>query len=409
MPLTPRLCTWALLAVAVAARADEPTPEGAAAKSADDPTTGALRLGIYADNDQTTVLRSLATVAARWGNFTLGGSGGVDIVSSASLDVRTSPALSRVDVVTSASGRSSTSGGKMSDKRVAVTSTGGWNDGSGHVAALTTAFAAEADYVSVSGGMNGSFDVLDRTTTFLGGFTVTQNWVASVLDRRFRQTMHAVAWSGGIAQVLTPDDALRLRYDGAVDVGYQASPYRNVRFGDWTTAIGTNHQILFMNTIGSPDGLPENEPETRVRHAVDLEWVHALGDVLGLHSNVRVGADSWGVESAAAALDLRAALPDWRLQLGYRLYLQTAADFFEDKYTQAPSSYVYYASDKELGREVGHIVNLDVSAVLRDAKPGGTRLLLDARLAGLYYRYPGFVLLTSRASVFAELGLTWEM
>jgi hypothetical protein len=88
---------------------------------------------------------------------------------------------------------------------------------------------------------------------------------------------------------------------------------------------------------------------------------------------------------------------------------RTAADFFEDKYTQAPSSYGYDDSDKELGREVGHIVNLDVSAVLRDAEPGGTRLLFDARLVGLYYRYPGVVLLTSRASVFAEIGPTWEM
>jgi hypothetical protein len=333
----------------------------------------------------------------------------VDIVSSASLDVRTSPALSRVDVVTSASGRSSTSGGTMSDKRVAVTGTGGWKDNSGHAASLTTAFAAEADYVSVSAGLNGSFDVLDRTTTFLGGATVTQNWVASVLDRSFRQTMHALAWSGGIAQVLTPDDALRLRYDGAIDLGYQASPYRNVRFGDWTTVTGANQQIQFANTIGSPDGLPEHEPDTRVRHAVDLEWVHALGDVVGLHSDVRLGADSWGVESAAAGLDLRAALPSWRLRLGYRLYLQAAADFFEDKYTQAPSSYAYYSSDKELGREVGHIVDLDVAGVLRDAEPGGTRILFDARVVGLYYRYPGFVLLTSRASVFAEIGLTWEM
>ena len=74
------------------------------------------------------------------------------------------------------------------------------------------------------------------------------------------------------------------------------------------------------------------------------------------------------------------------------------------------SAYTFYTSDKELGRVLGHVLSLDVSTVLREpTQTGDTRLLLDARVVGLYYSYPGFILLPSRASVFAELGLTWEL
>ena len=72
--------------------------------------------------------------------------------------------------------------------------------------------------------------------------------------------------------------------------------------------------------------------------------------------------------------------------------------------------YAYYTSDKELGGETGHVVNLDLSTVLKQAESlGDSRILLDFRAMGIHYRYPDFVLLGSRASLFLELGLTWEM
>jgi hypothetical protein len=201
-----------------------------------------------------------------------------------------------------------------------------------------------------------------------------------------------------------------LRYDGGIAEGYQASPYRNVRFGDWTTTIGDNQQITFHNTIGSAGGLPEKVPGQRLSHAGVIELVHALGRGVGLHPSVRLGRDSWGLQSVTGAVDLRAARPSWRLQLGYRFYRQWRADFFESKYTMDPAMYDYYTADKELGDEVGHVVNLDVSRVLRQPDHlGDTRFLLDARVTLMSYRYPGFVLLESRAGAFAELGLTWEM
>jgi hypothetical protein len=398
----------ALLGGAAPARAQEAAPVSQDATSAS--TTGALRLGVYYDTDHTQVIRSLASVASTSGDWSLTGSGAVDIVSSASVDVRSSPGLSAVDMVTSASGRSSTSGGRMSDRRLLGTGGAGWSDGAGHTTNLAASYATEADYTSVSGRMNGSYDLFDRTLTLLGGLAFTDNWIGTVLDPAFRRNMHELGWSVGAAQVTSQRDAIRLRYDGSDAEGYQASPYRNVRFGDWTTMKGPNQQITFKDTIGAAAGLPENVPGSRVRHAAVLELVKALDEGIGLHGELRVGRDSWKVKSETAAVDLRVAESFWRMQLGYRFYTQSAAAFFQDKYLLDPSMYTYYSSDKELGRELGHMLNFDISAVVGPSHgPGDTRLLLDLRIAVLRYDYPGFLLLSSRTSYFIESGLTWEL
>lgn len=373
-------------------------------------TSGALRTGIYVDGDQTVVFRALGAIASSFGHWIVSGSGSVDVISSSSIDVRSSPGLSKVDVTSGASGSSSTSGGKMSDRRLQASAGLGWKDNDGHAATFSASFANETDYNSISGGVNGSFDVHHRMTTLLFGFNYTRNYIGSVLDKSFARQMYELGWSGGVAQVLSQTDAIRLRYDGAFASGYQASPYRNVRFGDWTTSAGPNQRILFVNTLGSPDGLPETEPGMRHRHSLVFEWLHSLVHGLGLHSDARMGIDNWGMLSATAALDLRVVSNNWRIQVGYRFYVQSSADFYREKYTQAASSYSFFTSDKELGREIGHVAHVDLSRVLVPPKyPGDSSLLLDGRLTGIYYSYPDFALLGSRASVFLDIGLTWEL
>ncbi len=398
-------------AAAGAASASEPTLEEV--KSGPKPSTstwtGAGRLGLYTDSDQTNVYRGLAAFNGSFPHWNLGANVAVDVVSSSSIDVRSSPALSKVDVTTSASGRTSRSGGTMSDRRIAGNVSGGWHDADGHALTFSTSYANERDYNSVAGGINGAFDVFHRLTTLMFGANYTYNWIASMLDPTFAKTMYEVGWSGGVAQVLSRNDALRLRYDGAAAFGYQASPYRNVRFGDWTTSVNANQQITFIGTIGSGDGLPETVPDQRIRHAGVLEWVHAFTLGLALYTQARLGLDSWGIESATGAAELRASTTSWRFRVGYRFYAQSGADFYRPKYTMAPDQYAYYTSDKELSRELGHIANLGITRVLKQQHyPGDTRALLDLSVNVLYYQYPDFVLLPSRTSGFVELGLTWE-
>jgi hypothetical protein len=143
--------------------------------------------------------------------------------------------------------------------------------------------------------------------------------------------------------------------------------------------------------------------------ALTGEWVHALALGVGLHSSVRAAHDSWGVDSLTPALDLRIAKATWRLQLGYRLYLQSRAAFFEDKYTMDPAMYTNYSSDKELGRQIGNLGSFDVAtAITEPDSPNDARMMLFFHTDVFQYQYPGFVLLPSRTSAFIEAGISWE-
>jgi hypothetical protein len=138
--------------------------------------------------------------------------------------------------------------------------------------------------------------------------------------------------------------------------------------------------------------------------------VHALGLGFGLHPAVRVGHDSWGVDTLTPSLELRAAQKGWRLQAGYRFYMQSRASFFAGKYTADPSTYSYYTSDKELGSQVGHLGHIDLGAVLSEPEnPSESRMLLFLHAEVFRYTYPGFLLLDSRISTFVEAGLAWEL
>src|SRR5258705_12292293 len=61
---------------------------------APEPPTGTVRAGVYDDSDKTTVYRLLGVVARSFHHWSLSGSVTVDAITSASVDVRSSPALS---------------------------------------------------------------------------------------------------------------------------------------------------------------------------------------------------------------------------------------------------------------------------------------------------------------------------
>jgi Protein of unknown function (DUF3570) len=358
--------------------------------------TGSLRSGLYSDDDSTTVWRSLLAVDAAWSSWHLFLKESVDVISSASIDVRMS---SNIDATSGASRV------EMSDTRFETTIGTSHDDSHGHVVTLSGVFALEGDYQSYGMGLSGSYDLEGRRTTLLGSASFNHNIVGFKFKPAFSENLESVSYTVGVAQVLGASDAVRLRYDGQILSGYLASPYRTVRFGDWTVSQSDRGALVFANTTGLPAGLAENLPSLRVRHAAVLEWIHGFGDALGLLALVRLSDDSWSVRALSVGADLRYGPGNWLFHGGYRFYLQGAADFFQDKYVNDPSTYAHYASDKELGDERGHIGSADASYAFRDFPSNGMKTWLDLQLNLLYYDYPGFTLLPSRTSVFGELGL----
>jgi hypothetical protein len=359
----------------------------------------ALRTGIYADSDHTQVYRSLAAASANLGHFSLGVQEEVDVVTSASVDVRTSP------FVDSLTGASKTTP-KMNDRRFETSVNGRWNDGAGHGAGLSAVYATELDYTSLALGGNGSWELGQRNTTLSAGANVGFNSVGSVTDSTFHRSLHTVGYSAGVGQVLSPRDIARVRYDGSWLDGYQASPYRSVRFGDWSVSSSRRSSIMtFSGTIGPASGLPEVLPQTRLRHAAGLEWVHGFSPAWATVAGYRLGYDDWGVLAHTATLELRWAGPACLVRIGYRFYLQSAADFFEEKYVLDPSAYRYYTSDKELGEERGHSGVAELGWTAWRSTNGQSSLTLDVRAEAVFYSYPDFALLASRTSGIGEVGM----
>ncbi len=369
---------------------------GAGDLAAAQEVTGALRSGVYTDDDSTTVWRELLNADVAWSAWHLFLKESVDVISSASIDVRMSPKL---DAMTSASRV------EMSDSRFETTIGTSHDDGHGHVITLSGVFALESDYQSYGAAVSGSYDLEGRLWTLLGSVSFNHNIVGSHFDEQLSESLEAVSYTIGIARVLTQSDALRLRYDGQIYSGYQESPYRSVRFGDWSVSKASRGELVFADTIGSRLGLDENVPDLRVRHAAVLEWIHGFSDSVGLLTMARASDDSWDVRGLSLGADLRWGPGDWLFHGGYRFYLQGAADFFEDKYVMAPASYKNWTSDKELGDERGHIVTLDASYGFHDFPSAGQKTWLDLQVDVFQYSYPGFTLLPSRTSLFAQLGL----
>ena len=364
--------------------------------------TAAMREGVYADSDSTIVSRTLVAASAVWSRFSLAVNESVDAITSASVDVRSSPFL---DAMTGASERRLRQP-SMADGRSETDVVMLWHDDEGHNAGGSVVFAAEDDYTSGGGGLQTSWDFFERNTTLFAGVNASANQIRSAVERGFSRSLFDMGYSAGVSQVLGMGDVLSLRYDGGFLDGYQASPYRAVRFGDWSTMVHpATGGITFLNTIGPETGAPEQLPATRLRHAAVVQWVHSLGRGLAIAPQYRISDDDWGVFAQTASLELRAVLGErWQGRVAYRFYDQSAADFWRDKYVMPQSAYRYFSADKELGDETGH-------SALADAgwsfwrRGGAWAALLDAKFEYLHYSYPGFVLLPSRTSVFGEIGV----
>jgi hypothetical protein len=365
--------------------------------------TAAGRAGVYSDTDETTVIRTLAAAEAALSYWHLSLRAGIDVVTSASVDVRSSPFVDTI------SGASAMSPGEqkavMTDARLETAVAASHDDDRGHTEAVSAVFAIERDYISVGAGASGTLDLTgSRTTTLLGAVNGTYNTIKSVVDPTFKRNRGEIGYTLGLARVIGPSDVARVRYDGSFLGGYQSSPYRRVRFGDWTALTRANSNTLhFTGTIGSQDGVPETVPDWRLRHAAVLEWVHGLGDHVAVEGTARGSIDSWSLASVTLAAELRVMYPVWSLRVGYRFYAQQAADFFKDKYIMPTDHYDFFTSDKELGDETGHVGSLDLGYRV------APKAVIDARVDVLYYQYPGFVLLPSRTSVFAEAGLRIDL
>jgi len=364
------------------------------------------RAGVYVDDNDTQVERLLINGRVDFGAFDVSVDEAIDVVSSSSIDVRSSPAL---DAVSSAS-QDGTALPRMSDTRYQTTLALAYDDDVGHRAAVAPTLAIENDYRSLGIGVRGAYEIFDRHTTLGAAMTASTDHAASVIDRSFSGTSQLLGGSVSVGQVLSATQLLTVRYDAVYRTGYMASPYRAVRFGNFRTTVIDSGAIRFTDTIGQKDGYPEKLPRTRMRHALDGEWLAELWRGLSLLLGYRLAADDWGMLAHTVTGEVRIVLADgWLMPIGYRYQRQSAADFWRRKYRMSPTTYDYYSVDKELSELRSHAGSVGVLYRWDAVKPGEIGGSVDLSVHAMRYLYQDFLLLEQRTAVHIDLGLTLEL
>jgi hypothetical protein len=328
------------------------------------------RTGIYEDTDATRIITTTAKLkVSPVEQFFVGGHYLADVVSSAS-----------VDVVSAATER-------WEETRHEGQGTAGYRDAD-RAASASYIYSVENDWRSHTGSIALSHDALDHQLTVGVSGAFGYNEIGRADDLTFDERMLTGTAHLEVAIVASPEDVVGFTYSFNYVSGYQASPYRYVRF----------EGALSGATLATG----ERVPDQRQRNAIAVRWNrHLIGQTF-LRSQARAYLDNWGVMSGTAGTEVVQGLVDvLELAAFVRGYAQSGARFYRGEYTEERT---YMTSDRELSPFVDAFGGLRFGFDVKEAGPFRS-LRGDLKGTGFLFHYFDFSPLTDRYGVIAELGL----
>ena len=258
------------------------------------------------------------------------------------------------------------------------------------------AHAGEPDYQVDSGSVGGSLDLFERMSTCSPTYSFTLERVgrtgSTFAERRSTHRID-LDW----AQILDPYTTLT--FMGTVstafcgeELGCLANAYRYV-------PVSSEDEVVAS--------LPERTPDRLTRGAVGARVARALGLNTALHASYRFYADTWKVTGHTLDSHLSRSTLDDRLVLRaqVRLSHQSAASFYRDDYVTTTDALIPVEDD--LGLPAYRTGDRELSgfdAVLLGGRAQWTflgvgafyELSLNARVTGVFFRYPDFSELPAR-------------
>lgn len=363
MQLKPPRVLGAVLAAAFASSAAPTTAEAAPVATVDG------RGAVYTDTDATTIVTSAINASVTPVPFlTAQGQYLIDVVTSASIDVVSAATPSFEDI------RHEGTGGL------------GYHD-EDRAMSGTYIYSVENDWRSHTGALAMSHDALGHQLTVSLGGSFTYNDVGRSGDANFAKRLLQGSATAGATVVASKDDLLGLTYSFFYLDGFQASPYRFVRYFDTLddAAVST----------------PETVPEQRARHALAARWNHHILAKSAVRSQLRGYVDSWGVVSGTGSVEVMFGLGDFEVSPWVRFYGQRAATFYEGKYTDPRR---YMTADRELSTFLDVFGGVRLGYRKKDLGVVA-ELRIDADLTAFGFEFFDFPLLEERAGFLGQLGL----
>lgn len=237
----------------------------------------------------------------------------------------------------------------------------------------------ESDYSANSIRFGISQDFFGDLTTLgisyaRGSDTVRRNGDLTFEEDTDRQ-IYRVDWS----QVVTKNMLVSFNYEGVTDEGFLNNPYRQVRYLDVNEARGYGYE-------------PELYPRTRTSSAQAVRAMYFLPYRAALKLEYRHYTDTWGIDAFNGEIGYTHPLEDLGLvvELKYRYYKQTAADFYSDLFPRA-SAQNFIARDKELAAFQTHTIGGGVSYEFdTDWLPGFKRGSVNLFVDYIDFQYDDF-------------------
>jgi Protein of unknown function (DUF3570) len=323
--------------------ADEPSPTV-------EPSSGAhggpaahvsLETSGYSDTDHVSVLSPTVAVglADEVAGWSVNGHYLVDVVSTASVDIvsTASPHWVEVRHVGGASG-------SIAFDPITV--------------GASAVVSKEPDYLSITGGVTLSIDLLEKNLTPYLAFSREQDSIGRTdLPHEYWKSKHVTNLQLGLTAVLSRSTIGSVQLDGSFERGYLAKPYRYVPLfapgqGPSIPAGASIDDVNQLRLSLRPD---EQVPNSRDRYALSGHLAHR-GGASTLRLDERLYADDWGLLAATSEiryiLDVSRRLELWP---HLRHHIQGAANFWQRAYEAIPGPDgslgvpVFRAGDRELG------------------------------------------------------------
>lgn len=228
----------------------------------------------------------------------------------------------------------------------------------------------ESDYSAHSYRFGISQDFFGDLTTLGISYARGSDTVRRNGDDVFEEDTDRQTYRVDLSQVLTKNILFGYNYEGVTDEGFLNNPYRQVRYLDPNEARGYGYQL-------------ELYPRTRTSSAQAVRAMYYLPYRAALKLEARYYTDTWGIDAYNGEIAYTHPIEEYGLtvELKYRYYEQTAADFYSDLFPRE-SAQNFMARDKELAAFTTHTLGAGVSyefeaTWLPGFKRGSVNLFMD--------------------------------
>lgn len=234
----------------------------------------------------------------------------------------------------------------------------------------------ENDYHAKTYNLGVSQSFFGDLTTLNFGFTFGQDVVGrnikGVPDPSFMLDKEQRRYSLNLSQILTKNLIAEL----SIESGTEAC----IGMKDGETCLNNPYRSYSYEEQGVRKNAAEKYPLTHNSDALGLRAIYHLPFSAAVRADVRRYVDSWGVTASNAELRyIHDFKKDWLVELKYRVYSQTEADFYSDLFPYKDAQ-DFMARDKELSAFSSNTIGLGVTYKLPWTIPG-----IEKSTANLYW------------------------